>query len=187
MSEINTLLPDFSNIQQCLEKLSATADTAEAHGSLCGLLIDNRSSTEWLASVLNKTPASNDLLASEHIKQLTKLYDVSKSQLNDSVLSFELLLPTDDIELPKRLEALSHWCQGFLFGLGSISKLDEKNMHSDVKEFMKDLLGITQLDTDEISDDETELDFAEIVEYVRMGVIYMNELLNPVHDTTSIH
>lgn len=187
MSDIDTLLPIFSDIQQCLEKLGSIVDTAEVHGSLSGLLIDNRSSDEWLSSALDKTPASNDLLASEHIKQLTNLYDVSKRQLNDSVLSFELLLPTDDIDLPIRLEALTHWCQGFLFGIGSISKLDEKNMHSDVKEFMNDLLGITQLDFDEASNNENEQDFAEIVEYVRMGVIYMNELLNPVHKSTSIH
>ncbi len=187
MSETEPLLPDFPSIQHCLDKLGATADCAEVHGSLCGLLIDNRSSSEWLSGALNNTPASNDLLATEHIKPLTDLYQVSKQQLNDSVLSLELLLPTDDIDLPIRLEALTHWCQGFLFGLGSIAKLDEKNMHTDVKEFMQDLLGITQLDIDETSSNETEQDFAEIVEYIRMGVIYMNELLNPVHDTKSIH
>ncbi len=187
MSDIDSLLPDFSNIQSCLDKLGATTDCAEAHGSLCGLLIDNRSSSEWLASTLNKTPASNDLLATEHITQLTKLYTASKLQLNDSVLSLELLLPTDDVELADRLQALSHWCQGFLFGIGSIAKIDEKNMHPDVKEFMTDLLGITQLDADETSNNDTEQDFAELVEYVRMGVIYMNEILNPVHRSSSIH
>lgn len=187
MSDLDSILPDFSSIQHCLDKLGATADTAEVHGSLCGLLIDNRSSSEWLSTALNKTPAGNDLLATEHIKQLTDLYNISKQQLNDSVLSLELLLPTDDVDLALRLEALTHWCQGFLFGLGSISKLDEKNMHADVKEFMNDLLGITQMDVDESSSNETEQDFAEIVEYVRMGVIYMNEILNPVHNTTSIH
>ncbi len=187
MNSTEPLLPDFSSIQHCLDKLGATADCAEVHGSLSGLLIDNRSVSEWLASTLNKTPASNDLLAAEHIKQLTDLYQISKQQLNNSVLSFELLLPADDIELSTRLEALTHWCQGFLYGLGSIAKLDEKNMHTDVKEFMNDLLGITQLDIDETSNNETEQDFAEIVEYVRMGVIYMNELLNPVHNTKSIH
>jgi len=187
MSDLDSILPDFSSIQHCLDKLGATADSAEVHGTLCGLLIDNRSSSEWLSTALNKTPAGNDLLATEHIKQLTELYNISKQQLNDSVLSLELLLPTDDVDLQLRLEALSHWCQGFLFGLGSISKLDEKNMHSDVKEFMNDLSGITQLNTEESSNNDTEQDFAEIVEYVRMGVIYMNEILNPVHDTTSIH
>lgn len=187
MSEIETLLPNFSDIQQCLEKLASTADTAEVHGSLCGLLIDNRSSSECLASTLNTTSTSNDLLASEHIKQLIALYSASKSQLNDSLLAFELLLPSDDIDLPLRLEALTHWCQGFLFGLGSTSKIDEKNMHADVKEFMDDLLGITQLDIDASSNDKNEQDFVEIVEYVRMGVIYMNELLNPVHASRLIH
>lgn len=187
MSDLDTLLPDFSSIQVCLNKLGSTTDCAEAHGSLCGLLIDNRSASEWLASILNKTPASNDILATEHITQLTQLYNASKHQLNDSALSFGLLLPTDDVALADRLQALSHWCQGFLFGLGSIAKIDEKNMHADVKEFMTDLLGITQLDVDEQSNNDTEQDFTELVEYVRMGVIYMNEILNPVHSSTSIH
>lgn len=187
MSETNPILPSYSDIQNSLENLGATTDSSEIHGSLCGLLIDNRSSSEWISSFLDKTPAGNDLLASEHIEELIQLYTTTKQQINDSVLALELLLPEDDLDISIRLEALSHWCQGFLFGLGSISKLDEKNMHQDVKEFMDDLLGITQIDTEEASSNETEQDLAEVVEYVRMGVIYMNEILNPVHTNSSLH
>lgn len=187
MSDLNSFLPSYSSIQESLSQLDSTTNCAEAHGALCGLLIDNRNASEWLSGTLSKTPESQDLLASEHIKNLKSLYNVSKQQLNNEELSFELLLPEDDIELSKRLQALSDWCQGFLFGLGSISKIDEKNMAPDVKEFMTDLLGITQLETDEESNNENEQDFAEIVEYVRMGVIYINELLNPVHTSTSLH
>ncbi len=180
MSHFDTLLPDYASIQLCLDKLSATIDCAEAHGSLCGILIDNRDSAEWLSSILSETPANNDLLATEHINQLIALYHCSKQQLNDSALSFQLLLPTDDIDLNNRLESLSHWCQGFLYGIGTISKIDEKTMHPDVKEFMTDLLSITQVELDGSENEETEQSLVEIIEYIRMGVIYLNDILNPV-------
>jgi len=180
MSDLDTILPDYASIQLCLDKLSATTDCAEAHGSLCGILLDNRDSKEWLSSILNKTPASNDILATEHINELIGLYNCSKQQLNDSVLSFNLLLPSDDIDIRSRLESLSHWCQGFLYGIGSIDKIDEKNMLPDVREFMTDLLSITQVELKEEESEESEQSLVEIIEYVRMGVIYLNEILNPV-------
>lgn len=181
MSEIDPILPVYSEIQNCLNHLDSTTDCAEAHGSLCGLLLDNRQSSEWLSSILNKTPASQDLTAVEHINELIALYETSKQQLNHESLSFELFLPSDDLSLQERLQALADWCQGFLYGIGSIAKIDEKNMDTDLKEFMQDLLNITQIQTDENSSNETEQNLVELVEYVRMGVIYLNEILNPAH------
>lgn len=187
MSELKSVLPDYDRIQKSLSKLESTTDCAEAHGVLCGLLMDSRSVEEWLSNTLNKTPASNDILATEHIQELTDLYHASRQQLNNEELSFVLFLPTDDVSLSIRLSALSEWCQGFLYGLGSIAKIDEKNMAADVKEFMTDLLGITQIETDETSNNESEKDFVELVEYVRMGVLYLNEVLNPLHQNKSLH
>lgn len=179
MTEKHIPLPDFAHIQNCLELLGAITECAEAHGSLCGLLIDNRGSNEWITSILNKSPASNDLLANEHINELIVLYQASKQQINAADLSLELFLPTDDQTLATRLQALSDWCKGFLYGLGCIGKIDQ-NPPTEVAEFMNDLLGITQIEIDENSCEETEQDYAEVVEYVRMGVIYMNDILNPV-------
>lgn len=179
MSETDIILPEYHEIQNSLTQLNATTDCAEAHGSLCGLLIDNRSAQEWLASILDKSPALNDILAQEHVKQLTDLYSASKLQLNHAEMSFSLLLPSDDHPIHERLQGLADWCQGFLYGLGSIAKIDEKNLQPEVKELLSDLLSITQVETDSDSNDESELSFAEIVEYVRMGVIYLNEELNP--------
>lgn len=179
MSESDTILPEYQQIQNSLTQLNATTDCAEAHGSLCGLLIDNRSAQEWLASILDKSPALNDLLAQEHIKQLTELYETSKLQLNHAEMSFNLLLPSDDSSMNERLQSLADWCQGFLYGLGSIAKIDDKNLQPEVKELLSDLLSITQVDSHSDSTDESELSYAEIVEYVRMGVIYLNEVLNP--------
>lgn len=179
MSETDIILPEYHEIQNSLTQLSATTDCAEAHGSLCGLLIDNRSAQEWLSSILDKSPALNDVLAQEHVSQLSDLYQTSKLQLNHADMSFSLLLPSDDHSIQERLQGLADWCQGFLYGLGSIAKIDEKNLQSEVKELLTDLLSITQVETESVSDNESELNYVEIVEYVRMGVIYLNEVFNP--------
>lgn len=94
--------------------------------------------------------------------------------LHASDMSFALLLPDDEVRLEERLEALAEWCQGFLAGLvagleraGGIS-LDE--LPEEVTEIVRDLTAIAQLDTEQ-EEAEAEGDFAELVEYVKVGVL----------------
>ncbi|MEE8365136.1 MAG: UPF0149 family protein [Gammaproteobacteria bacterium] len=48
------------------------------------------------------------------------------------------------------------------------------------RECLSDLLEISKLDAKEVASEETEQQFAEIVEHVRMSVLILNETLNPV-------
>jgi uncharacterized protein YgfB (UPF0149 family) len=48
------------------------------------------------------------------------------------------------------------------------------------RECMDDLLQISQLSHDEEQNEESEIMLAEIVEHVRLSVIYLNEEINPV-------
>ena len=108
------------------------------------------------------------------------MYDESKDQLNAEDMSLELLLPDDDQEFAQRLIGLASWCQGFLYGLAVNGDSLTSNLSEQGRECLDDLLQISQLSHEEEQSDDAETVFAEIVEHVRLSVIYMNEEINPV-------
>lgn len=177
-------MPEFDSVQNALEKLGATIDASESHGSLCGLLLDNCGMAVWLQHTLDDLPDSTDVLAVEHLEVLKQLFEDSREQLNAADLSFELLLPDDTDDFGVQLLGLSTWCVGFLYGLGVISKSDTKKNSKELDELsqecLSDLLEISKLDHDEIESSETEGQLVEIVEHVRMAVLFLNDAMNRV-------
>ena len=70
-----------------------------------------------------------------------------------------------------RADALSLWCQGFLYGLGSGTTSDPGQVSLEAGEIIRDLTEITHVGVE--ADEETEENeaaFAEVVEFVRVGV-----------------
>ena len=85
--------------------------------------------------------------------------------------------PPDDVSpLKEQANTLIEWCQGFLVGLGlsSVETSDEE-----VLEMIKDISEISQLDADLLDTEDNVQDFYEIVEFVRMGVLFIQETLQP--------
>ena len=78
--------------------------------------------------------------------------------------------------LREQANTLVEWCQGFLVGLGlsSVETSDEE-----VLEMIKDISEISQLEVDLLDNEENSQDFYEIVEFVRMGVLFIQETLQP--------
>ncbi len=78
--------------------------------------------------------------------------------------------------LREQANTLVDWCQGFLVGLGlsSVQTSDEQ-----VLEMIKDISEISQLEVDLLNNEENAQDFYEIVEFVRMGVLFIQETLQP--------
>jgi hypothetical protein len=85
--------------------------------------------------------------------------------------AFAPLLPDDETPLCDRADALSQWCQGFLYGLGSGPAADPAKVSTEAGEIIRDLTEITHVgvDADE-QNEENEVAFAEVVEFVRVGV-----------------
>jgi len=177
---------DFDSVQNVLQKLGATADASESHGTLCGLLLDNSGMAAWIGHTLDEPPDKGDVLAGEELEVLELLFEQTREQLNTEDLSFELLLPDECDDLAVRLLGLSSWCQGFLYGIGVSggSKLEALDAQS--QECLSDLLEISKLNHQEVSDEETEVQFAEVSEHVRMSVLILNESMNPLMPAPSI-
>jgi len=179
-------MQDFDSIQNALEQLGATADAAESHGTLCGLLLDNSGVAIWLGHTLEELPEKADVLALEQLQILKQLFEDTREQLNIEDMSFELLLPDDTDDLAARLLSLSGWCQGFLYSVGVIAREKMQSLDAQSQECLSDLLEISKLDHHEVSSEETEQQFSELVEHVRMSVLMLNETMNPLMPAPSL-
>ncbi len=171
---------DFYTIQNALQKLDANVDAAEAHGSLCGLLLGDADMATWLKHSLDDLPEVGDVLAAEKLGDLKQLFEHSREQLNTEDLSLELLLPDEVDDLSDRLLGLATWCQGFLYAVGVIGLASQSEPDNLVQECLSDLLEISNLDYNSATGEEAEQQYVEIVEHVRMSVLMLNETLNPV-------
>ncbi len=180
-------MTDFEAVQDALAALGATADAAESHGTLCGLLLASAPLDSWLGHTLEETPATADVLAQERLQVLQTLYLETRAQLDEGDLGLVLLLPSDDAEFSARLAALAGWCQGFLYALGVTRLIEQEGLDEDLREGLSDLLEISKLDVDEDGSDEAEQQFADIVEHVRLVTLMLNESLNPPEQPPTLH
>ena len=64
--------------------------------------------------------------------------------------------------------------QGFLAGFGTQGRQADKKLSDDAKEMLNDLAQIAQVATVDLEEDEdSENNFFELSEYVRMGAVYI--------------
>ena len=178
---------DFDTVQAALERLGANADAAESHGTLCGLMMSHATLSGWLAHTLDEMPNRGNVLAAEQMQVLETLFEQTRELLDNGDLNFELLLPDDSDDFGLRLLGLSGWCQGFLYGIGATGAVQQDELDETARECLSDLLEISKLSHDEEASDEAELQFAEVVEHVRMATLMLNETLNPLKPDSPLH
>jgi len=161
----------FDEVERALAAGGSSVHAAEAHGCLCGALCARRAylPSHWLEEIL-ADPADEAALATI-AGPLGELYARSGADLAGTDLDFSPLLPDDGLPIQQRIEALTEWCQGFLYGFGAAGTLPEAALGGDVTEFLTDLAELTRVDTTDPSTAESEEEaYAEIVEYLRVGV-----------------
>jgi uncharacterized protein len=167
--------PDYTRIQQLLSREHSVTDAAEAHGTLAGCLCgaSGYRFEDWLREILPEGRA--DRAAREALQEL---FGSTAATLIQPDMEFDLLLPDDTESLALRTQALSEWCQGFLYGLGAGSIPDASELPGEVGEVVRDFIEITRADVDDGQDAEAnENAYAELVEFVRVGVQLLFEEL----------
>jgi uncharacterized protein YgfB (UPF0149 family) len=109
------------------------------------------------------------------------LFRATAESLGAAQMEFAPLLPQDEQPIDTRATALGLWCQGFLYGLGASSLNDATQLPGDVGEIVRDLGEITRVgvDTGE-SLESNEGAYAELVEFVRVGVQLVFDELEPL-------
>ena len=170
----------YAEIQRVLTDERSMTDAAEAHGTLVGALCTAPTYRfeDWLQEILPQGRA--ETLANT---TLHGLFFVTSETLAAQELEFTPLLPEDTQPLGERAGALAQWCVGFLYGLGSGSIQDLKTLPGEVGEVVRDFDEITRVGIDGgESDEQNENAYAELVEFVRVGVQLVFEELGPLRD-----
>jgi uncharacterized protein YgfB (UPF0149 family) len=160
----------YDEFERVLRHARALPEPAEAHGTLAGALCSSRDYglMEWLREILPEDSPEDDALQSS---VLQNVYNSMVSTLAGSDADFEPLLPDDESPLTLRADALSQWCQGFLYGLGSGTTPDPENVSIEAGEIIRDFTEITHVGVDANEEnEENEVAYAEVVEFVRVGV-----------------
>lgn len=159
----------------------AISDVSESHGALCGVLAAQGYWTvnEWIKTVFDEYDDS-DSAVRECTNVMSRLIQHTMEKLNGSDLAFELLLPDSEASMTVRVDALANWCQGFVHGLALGGIKEDQHLPEEIREIIKDFLEISCVSaTDDDQNENTEADYFEIVEYVRVGVLLINETLQP--------
>lgn len=178
MSDTSEML---AAVDAALEQVETEMEAEECHGTLSGLYCakGKLSAEEWLSFIAHGLDP-NDLLAKEALATFAKLYERTRLGLNDSNLDFQLLLPGDEASVEERIESLGQWCQGFLLGLSAGGVTDIDTLPGDSGEILRDLVEIARVGSYELEGgEEDESSFHQLLEYVRTGVLLINEELHP--------
>ena len=179
----------FSETQEILINVNSINDVAESHGVASGMLVANTTADklDWIKQVMGEIE-KNDIPSADAVKQLGDWFDEIKSHLQDSNLRYELCLPDDEQTLEKRVTALQEWCRGFIMGIAISGLKNFNKLPEDTRELISDFSRISseeEFDLDHA--DEAEIAYADISQYVRIGVLLINEELQPMKTTTTVH
>lgn len=163
----------YQVINAIVVQSDAELSAAQAHGMATGMLCANEraQSAEWLDELFRH----NAPVADEDKAVLVRLFEETRSLLASDDFEFDLFLPADEALLSEQVEALIHWCQGFLLGVSFTDTAPDYS--KEATEILKDIVELTKLDTD-AEGEEDESDFIEITEYMRSAVLLLRSELN---------
>lgn len=183
----------FNDASQTLGDASGALSVSEAHGCLCGALCinDDYPLTRWMEEVLadEAEPFSDDLLQNVRAT-LQSLHNDTLRALRGNDLEFVPLLPDDESSLAERTIAMAQWCEGFLYGFGVTSGgqssgqpggkagKSSNKLSAEIREVLHDFTQLARATVGEVEPtDEDESDYAEIVEYLRIGAQLIHDEL----------
>lgn len=176
MTSQATFLPSFDSMADAFLSLGALGSPAELHGMVCGNLCGGGrfSDREWLSTVLEFLDISSEP-AGPVADTIVQLYHTTLEQLQDEQMGIQLLLPDDDVDISDRVAALGQWCQGFLIGFGSSGVNVDTELSGDTADALRDFASFVHInpdvEDDEGADADSEGDYMELVEYVRLATL----------------
>lgn len=172
---------DFDQINDALEPYQELESPSFLQGMLLGLMSGDSEIKEgaWIKRIL--TEADIKSVKESFLTILHEMYLDADKMLNGSGFELELMLPDEDVPVANRAYLLGQLCEGFLYGMGIVNK-DKDNLRGDVLELVKDFGSIAAIDVENLEgedDEQEEEDLMQLIEFVKVGVMTINEELNP--------
>jgi hypothetical protein len=177
---------DFDQVKEVVTPHSELESPAFIQGMLIGLLCGDNDIQEavWIKKLIEE--ANIKKVKESFLKVLHDLYQETNKGMNGSGFELELCLPDDNEALVYRALMIGQLCEGILYGLGLIGCLNdaENEIAPDVRELVSDFSDIASIDIDDlgksVADGDTEeSDLMQLVEFVKIGILTINESLNP--------
>lgn len=166
--------PDYALICRLLSDSAPQLTPAVIHGALTGFI---SSGAELQTEVFHDLFETS--LPEVVEKLIERLGQESCSQLQAMDFSFQLLLPVEEESLANRLEALSSWCDWFTVGFAAGYMRPQTDLTAEMMEVLNDFSQLANVDPQaDAIDEQDELDYFELVEYVRLASVSLYQQLN---------
>lgn len=177
---------DFDQISEVIEPYAELESPSFIHGMLIGLVcVDNDiQEAVWIKKLIEEAQIKS--VKEAFLKNLHELYLETDKGLNGSGFELKLCLPDDKESIALRASMIGHLCEGVLYGIGLAGGLNEmeSKLSEEVREIVNDLgeiarIDVTDLNSDEIDPEQIENDLTQLTEFIKVGVLMLNEELNP--------
>jgi uncharacterized protein YgfB (UPF0149 family) len=162
----------YQALSDIFQHYESDLSVAEAHGIATAMLCvkGHTDAINWLKEIFDE----DLLIIEEHKILLAELFEQTRTLLNpdQSTFEFDLLLPETQT-LSQQAIALISWCQGFLSGIGfTRSSVDRRG---EINSILADMVEFTKLDYE----DDNEMAFMQIHQYLRAAVLIVRDEFNP--------
>lgn len=161
----------YDTLLESIELLELPFTPSELHGLMCGFLCAGKTTQgeQYIQSLFQKEEPSDQL--QEACLGIMTLYAYSLGQLLNFDLSFQLVIPMDDISLNVRAEAFSEWCNYFIQGT-QLAQIALKNLEEEEQEALQHIAEFSKLDFKNLeTTNADEKAFFEVTDYTRMAVL----------------
>lgn len=159
----------FEQLEDLFFALKVQASPSGFHGFICGRLSCGVMGLQELIEVSSNWLAMSEEQSDEAERSLQEFYESSLTNLEDLDFLFQPVLPNDDLPLPDRLVAVGEWCSSYISGLGD-GMGGEFEVSEEAKEALEDIAAIAQISSDYEVEEDSERDYVELVEYIRIAV-----------------
>ena len=162
---------DYDQLQAALQVAGLELNASEVHGTICGSICNQMKT--GISPNLQQLLTAGSEVSGKSLVPLREVLEILLQQTADSlyrnVSEFNLLLPHEDESLSLRLRALADWCRGFMVGLLNKGLFSIDQLSTDSAEMARDIMAVAELEPAQ-DEEDSEWDFAEVEEYVKVGV-----------------
>lgn len=175
MSTAKTGHSVYDHIQTFLEPLHLPITASYLFGYALSKVIQGKHDPK-LCLAAYATQLKLDEKLSQKIEPLVEpIIELIYLQLLETSIELENMLPNIEMPLSARIYSLVEFLQAFLLGVQQEALSEFVDEPEALEEIINDFSVLTQMDMDEEDTEESEANYIEIVEYVRIGVLLMAE------------
>jgi uncharacterized protein YgfB (UPF0149 family) len=170
---VNVPMLNYEELNNLLKITDSDSCAADCHGFLCGHICVSEFPDRGTWEDYLDLKSDDTRLVEDFFDDIGGLVAETVSLLESPELQFHPLLPDDYTPLSDRVEALSEWCHGFLNGFGMGQDVARSLKDEEGRELIENFTRICQLQADDTPDESNEKALFELVEYVRMGAMFI--------------